>query len=83
MQKKQKHIFIILAAILACSLLFSLLAPLFAARADTVSDLQSQLSEAQRSRQEAEAGLSSVKQENSNYTAWLKKREFKDRLRTR
>ena len=66
MQKKQKHIFIILAAILACSLLFSLLAPLFAARADTVSDLQSQLSEAQRSRQEAEAGLSSVKQEISD-----------------
>ncbi len=61
MQRKQKRFVIIMATLMAFSLFFSLLAPLLAARADTVSDLEAQLSEAQLSREKAEAGLSAVK----------------------
>lgn len=69
MRKKQQKLIIILAVIAAISVIIPTIAPLLTARADTVSDLQSKLSEAQEARKNAEAGLSNVKGEISNAKA--------------
>jgi len=69
MRKTPKKLIIIFAALLTLSLLVSFAAPLLTARADTVSQLETQLKEAQRSREAAEAGLAEVKGEISNAEA--------------
>lgn len=66
---KQKKLLIIFSVLLMISLLLSFAAPLLTARADTVTQLENQLKEAQRSREAAEAGLKEVKGEISNAEA--------------
>lgn len=67
MRKNLQKKIVICIAVLAClGLLLPLAAPLLTARADTVSELQNKLSEAEAARKKAEAGLSSVKKEISN-----------------
>ncbi|MBQ7033125.1 MAG: peptidoglycan DD-metalloendopeptidase family protein [Clostridia bacterium] len=69
MRNVQKKLIILFAAILTFSLLASLIAPLLAARADTVTQLEDKLKEAQRSRAAAEAGLAEVEGEITNAEA--------------
>lgn len=66
---KQRKLLIIFSVLLMLSLLLSFAAPLLTARADTVTQLENQLKEAQRSREAAEAGLKEVKGEISNAEA--------------
>lgn len=61
MRKKQKTLVVILAILALVAFLVPTIAPLLSARADTVSELQSKLSQAEKSRQEAESALSGVK----------------------
>ena len=61
MRKKQKTLVIILAFLALIAFLLPTVAPLLSARADTVNELQSKLSQAEKSRKDAEAALSGVK----------------------
>lgn len=61
MRKKQKTLVVILAILALIAFLVPTIAPILSARADTVSELKSKLSQAEKSRQEAEAALSGVK----------------------
>ena len=61
MRKKQKTLIVILAILALIAFIVPTIAPLLAVRADTVSELQSKLSQAEKSRQEAESALSGVK----------------------
>lgn len=75
MRNAQKKLIILFAAIVALSLLASIFAPLLAARADTVAQLEDKLAEAERSRAAAEAGLAEVEGEITDAEA---KREALD-----
>lgn len=61
MQKKQRPLLIILAIVALLAFLLPTFAPLISVKADTVSQLQDKLSAAQKSRADAEAALSGVK----------------------
>lgn len=61
MRKKQKAFIIALAILALVTFLLPTVAPLLSVRADTVSELKSKLSQAEKSRQEAESALSGVK----------------------
>ncbi len=61
MRKKQRTLLIVLAILALVAFLLPTFAPLISVKADTVSQLQDKLSAAQKSRADAEAALSGVK----------------------
>ncbi len=61
MQKKQRALVIFVALLAALSLLIPTFVPIITARAETVAELEKKLSQAQKQKENAQSGLSSVK----------------------